>query len=57
MTALNVLPYFHNFFLSGYPFCGGGRIKCDFHLKKQNVTINVKFFFFLRECKDGYKDA
>ena len=45
MTALNVLPYCNNFFLSGYPFCGGGRIKCDFHLKKQNVTINVKFFF------------
>lgn len=43
MTALNVLPYFHNFLKKQLSLWGGG-IKWDFYLKKQNVTINVKCF-------------
>ena len=46
MTALNVLPYFHNFKKKVVIPCGGGGGRNgDFYLKKQNVTINVKCFF------------
>ena len=58
MTALNVLPYFHNLKKKLLSLLAGeAGIKWDFYLKKQNVTINVKCFFKKRECKDGYKDA